>query len=67
MEKEIIRGVSYRRWDNERQDYRVYSATSVVSEEPEKEQKLEVCADEMSLEITKEDVPLLVKVLQEFV
>ena len=64
--KRIVREVSYRTWDEDSQDDRVYSASLAMGDEPDKENKVEVGADGGLLEVPVEDVPLLVKVLQEF-
>ena len=66
MEKRIIREVSYRVWDEEKQDDRIFSGALAVDSSNDSDQVLEVCADEGSFDIKIEDIPLLIKVLQEF-
>ena len=67
MEKKtIVKEVSYRTWDEEGNADRSYSASLVLSDTSDEENKLEVGVDGGTLEVPVEDVPLLVKVLQEF-
>ena len=67
MEKKtIVKEVSYRTWDEEDNADRSYSASLVLSDTSDEENKLEVGVDGGTLEVPVEDVPLLVKVLQEF-
>lgn len=64
--KRFVREVSYRTWEEGSDEDREYSASLLMGEEPDKENKVQVGADGGFLEIPIEDVPLLVKVLQEF-
>lgn len=67
MEKKtIVKEVSYRTWDEKGNADRSYSASLVLSDTSDEENKLEVGVDGGTLEVPVEDVPLLVKVLQEF-
>lgn len=66
MEKRTIREVSYRAWDDERQDERVYSGALALGYEPTGESKVEIFADGESMNIPEKDIPLLIKVLKEF-
>ena len=63
MEGRIIREVSYRTWDESKQDDRVFSG-ALASENAKN--KVEVFADGDYFEISIEDIPLLIKVLKEF-
>lgn len=64
--KRIVREVCYRTWVEGSDEDRSYSASLVMGEQPEEENMVQVSADGALLEIPVEDVPLLVKVLQEF-
>ena len=66
MGNSIIKDVSYRVWDDEKQEERVFSGALAIDTNNDSDQVLEVCADDGSFEIKIEDIPLLIKVLQEF-
>lgn len=66
MGKRIIREVSYSLWDEDKQNDRVFSGALAVDAKGDSEQVLEVSADGFSLDIKIEDIPLLIRVLQEF-
>lgn len=66
MEKRIVREVSYRTWEEGSDADRQYSASLFIGEQPDMENMVQIDADGGFLEIPKEDVPLLIKVLQEF-
>lgn len=64
--KRIVKEVSYRTWEEGSDEDRTYSASLLMGEQPDKENKVQVGTDGGLLEVPVEDVPLLVKVLQEF-
>ena len=66
MGNSIIKDVSYRVWDEEKQEERVFSGALAIDTNNDSDQVLEVCANEYSVNINVEDIPLLIKVLQEF-
>ena len=66
MEEKVIRQVSYRVWDESRQDDRIFSGALRDGDETDKRNKVEVCTDGGSFDVAIEDIPLLVKVLNEF-
>lgn len=66
MYRRTIREVSYRAWDEERQDERVYSGALALGYEPTGESKVEIFADGESMNIPEKDIPLLIEVLKEF-
>ncbi len=66
MGNSIIKDVSYRVWDEEKQEERVFSGALAIDTNNDSDQVLEVCANEYSVNIKVEDIPLLIKVLQEF-
>ena len=66
MGNSIIKDVSYRVWDEEKQEERVFSGALAIDTNNDSDQVLEVCANDYSVEIKVEDIPLLIKVLQEF-
>lgn len=66
MKKRIVREVSYRTWEEGSDADRQYSASLLIGEQPDMENMVQIDADGGFLEIPKEDVPLLIKVLQEF-
>lgn len=66
MGNSIIKDVSYRVWDEEKQEERVFSGALAIDTNNDADQVLEVCANEYSVNIKVEDIPLLIKVLQEF-
>lgn len=66
MEGRIIREVSYRTWDEAKQDYRDFSGAMHDGGDNNERKKVEVCADGESFDIAVDDIPLLVKVLQDF-
>ena len=66
MGNSIIKEVSFRVWDEEKQVERVFSGALEVDSNSNSDQVLQVCADEYSVDIKVEDIPLLIKVLQEF-
>ena len=66
MEKKTIREVSYRAWDDENQNERVYSGALALGYEHTGESKVEIFADGESMNIPEKDIPLLIKVLKEF-
>ena len=66
MGNSIIKDVSYRVWDEEKQEERVFSGALAIDTNNDSPQVLEVCANEYSANIKVEDIPLLIKVLQEF-
>ena len=67
MGNSIIKDVSYRVWDDEKQEERVFSGALAIDTNNDSDQVLEVCANEYSVNIKVEDIPLLIKVLQEFI
>lgn len=67
MGNSIIKDVSYRVWDEEKQEERVFSGALALDTDDDSGQVLEVCANDYSVEIKVEDIPLLIKVLQEFI
>ena len=66
MGKRIIREVTYRAWDEEKQEDRIYSGSLIINNSEDKKNKVEVFSNGDSLDVLIEDIPLLVKVLQEF-
>ena len=66
MGKRIIREVTYRVWDEEKQEDRIYSGSLIINNSEDKKNKVEVFSNGDSLDVLIEDIPLLVKVLQEF-
>jgi|GEM_PF-4148336 len=66
MKKRIVREVSYRTWEEGSDADRQYSASLLIGEQPDMENMVQIGADGGFLEVPKEDVPLLIKVLQEF-
>lgn len=65
--KRFVREVSYRTWEEGASEDREYSASLVMGEQPDNENKVQVGSGGELLEVPVEDVPLLVKVLQEFI
>ena len=66
MGNSIIKDVSYRVWDEEKQEERVFSGALAIDSNSNSDQVFQVCADECTVDIKVEDIPLLIKVLQEF-
>lgn len=66
MKKRIVREVSYRTWEEGSDADRQYSASLLIGEQSDMENMVQIGADGGFLEVPKEDVPLLIKVLQEF-
>lgn len=66
MGNSIIKEVSFRVWDEEKQVERVFSGALEVDSNSNSDRVLQVCADECTVDIKVEDIPLLIKVLQEF-
>ena len=66
MGKRIIREVTYRAWDEEKQEDRIYSGSLIINNSEDNKNKVEVFSNGDSLDVLIEDIPLLVKVLQEF-
>ena len=66
MEKRIVREVSYRTWEEGSDEDRQYSASLLIGEQHDLENMVQTGAAGGFLEVPKDDVPLLIKVLQEF-